>query len=158
MCQKEGRPERRPESREETPKKASQHHCCTAQTASVQLCSVKNAGGDVRTSFCANSCTVTLSIGISTLNALSACTSGYLTSSLQIRAGIRYLYCQLPCSVQQAIERAEDAQHREIAMDCYSAQLREPEVVGYPLAKLLLLVRADLVDPASCWSEHLGLP
>src|SRR3954451_12997984 len=49
----------------------------------------------------------------------------------------------LPCSIQQAIERTEDAQHREIALDCYSAQFREPEVVDYPLAKLLLLIRAD---------------
>ena len=57
---------------------------------SVQLCSVKNASGDVRTSLCANSCSVRFSMGISILNALS-------TSPLLCKSGpeIRYLYCQV---------------------------------------------------------------
>jgi hypothetical protein len=60
-------------------------------------------------------------------------------------------------SVKWTIERADNLQHWKIAMDFYSAQFWKSKMVYYPLTKFPLLVRVDLVDPASCRSIHLRL-
>ena len=60
-------------------------------------------------------------------------------------------------SVKWTIERADNLQHWKIAMDFHSAQFWKSKMVCYPLTKLPLLVRVDLVDPASCRSIHLRL-